>query len=1040
MTTRFVAALNREAERIGADPADLATVISYETAGSFDARKRGPTTQWGQHIGLIQMGEPQRARFNYDPEGPVEDQMRAVGDYLIGSGFKPGMGLLDLYSTINAGAPGRYDASDANNGGAPGTVRDKVESQMAGHREKALALLGGTYFPAPSSYVNAGDGPALDPSAYVDVAAPTPSDIPEESRPLPYSSWVDEVTASYSSTITAAALRHISSDMIDPDFSLPEERAVELLKPLPENYHPMILGSTSESDLQRNMKWVEEDIERQGRLGEGGWSATAAGLLTGLTDPIPLALGVASGGLGVGAMGGMGVAGRLASGAAIGALENATFEGVSKYAFNDPHADPLMGALFGAGFGALGGVLARNPATAREAEMAFDAAARAVRREAVTIAPELDSIGAARNTDRRDPLISETAAYDTEVFDAPTGYGGVLRQDVTGQMTTASNPLVRTIGAHLFEETAGFKDRSVVPDSVNSRATALQRVVQGRLNTAYNPAKSAYVREKGLGQGKARLRIFETAKAADEFNRLVSEYVRSPIPPEDTNPHVARAGDAIRETYATFARELKDAGISDVEINRNYLPLVADHARIAEVDRIVPEATMHSFISKAIREAAPTISEEVLERMSVGYWRNIRKAAYGIEDPMSQALQLGDKDGFMRAFEDALNTRGVLTADQMDEAWEALTGLVDATKKSSGDRPSKGISALKKRTVLDHMYEATVLTADGTPMRLRVADLFQQDAEMLTRRYVRNMSGRVAFAKTRIENPSKPGYYIADGIRGEGDLAKLKAAVASSYRGSNPKEMENALENIDFAWKRINGIPYWDTNGSFAQWSRRLKQAQFIRLMSNMGLNQVQESVKQLVLLGARASFSQLPSVRLMVRGVENGDFGKDALLKELVHATGIGAEGDWGRLALRVDDDRLGAAESSGWTRKLDNTLDALQSTTSVLSGMRALHNYQSVWATKAITQRLYDVAGKVEKRGWDAVMRGKEADRLASMGLGRKDAEALFATLRQHGKAEKGVLKSIGMDAWEPSDVSKFQVFVGRYVDRRECPIFCV
>jgi hypothetical protein len=55
------------------------------------------------------------------------------------------MGLLDIYSAINAGGVGRYGASDANNGGAPGTVRDKVEQQMTGHRQNALALLGNDF-------------------------------------------------------------------------------------------------------------------------------------------------------------------------------------------------------------------------------------------------------------------------------------------------------------------------------------------------------------------------------------------------------------------------------------------------------------------------------------------------------------------------------------------------------------------------------------------------------------------------------------------------------------------------------------------------------------------------------------------------------------------------------------------------------------------------------------------------------------------------------------------------------------------------------
>ncbi len=131
---------------LGVNPLDLATAISYETAGTFDPMKTGPTTQWGQHRGLIQFGEPQAKKYGVSWDDPVASQLGpqgAVANYLRDTGVKPGMGLLDIYSAINAGGVGRYNRSDANNGGAPGTVRDKVEKQMAGHRKKAEALLGG---------------------------------------------------------------------------------------------------------------------------------------------------------------------------------------------------------------------------------------------------------------------------------------------------------------------------------------------------------------------------------------------------------------------------------------------------------------------------------------------------------------------------------------------------------------------------------------------------------------------------------------------------------------------------------------------------------------------------------------------------------------------------------------------------------------------------------------------------------------------------------------------------------------------------------
>ncbi|MBZ7920559.1 hypothetical protein LAC81_02000 [Ensifer adhaerens] len=133
------------ANALGIDPVDLATAISYETAGTFDPTKKGPKTQWGQHQGFLQFGEPQAKEHGVDWNNPVGSQLGengAVVSYLRNAGVKPGMGMMDIYSAINAGSVGRYGASDANNGGAPGTVADKVNNQMAGHRQKALALIG----------------------------------------------------------------------------------------------------------------------------------------------------------------------------------------------------------------------------------------------------------------------------------------------------------------------------------------------------------------------------------------------------------------------------------------------------------------------------------------------------------------------------------------------------------------------------------------------------------------------------------------------------------------------------------------------------------------------------------------------------------------------------------------------------------------------------------------------------------------------------------------------------------------------------------
>lgn len=173
------AAIVRTANNLGIDPMDLATAISYETAGTFDKWKKGPTTQWGEHRGLIQWGKPQRDKYGVTEGMSGDDQMASVEKYLRDAGVQPGMKLMDVYSAINAGRVGRNGASDANNGGAPGTVADKVAS-MGDHRNNARVFLGDTPLTSQGGGVN------------VTVSHKTENNISGVSDPKKAASLIDE--------------------------------------------------------------------------------------------------------------------------------------------------------------------------------------------------------------------------------------------------------------------------------------------------------------------------------------------------------------------------------------------------------------------------------------------------------------------------------------------------------------------------------------------------------------------------------------------------------------------------------------------------------------------------------------------------------------------------------------------------------------------------------------------------------------------------------------------------------------------------------
>lgn len=141
------------ADELGMSLEDLLTVISYETAGSMDPMQLGPTTKWGRHRGLIQFGEPQAKQYGVDfssREAALNSQLGkdgAIVKYMRASGYDPEIhGFENMYATINAGNPNKVHASDAHAGGAWGSVRDKVNYQMAGHREKAQGLVAGMNF------------------------------------------------------------------------------------------------------------------------------------------------------------------------------------------------------------------------------------------------------------------------------------------------------------------------------------------------------------------------------------------------------------------------------------------------------------------------------------------------------------------------------------------------------------------------------------------------------------------------------------------------------------------------------------------------------------------------------------------------------------------------------------------------------------------------------------------------------------------------------------------------------------------------------
>ncbi len=131
-------ALVAAASTLGVSPLDLATIIGFETGGTYNPSKWGGRD--GKHMGLIQFGPNERKAygayegqsFEEQVQGPV---VRYLQDRFRGVGMQTqGADLLTLYRTVLGGNP----KADLSKKDGFGTTPESGVARMAPHRAEAL--------------------------------------------------------------------------------------------------------------------------------------------------------------------------------------------------------------------------------------------------------------------------------------------------------------------------------------------------------------------------------------------------------------------------------------------------------------------------------------------------------------------------------------------------------------------------------------------------------------------------------------------------------------------------------------------------------------------------------------------------------------------------------------------------------------------------------------------------------------------------------------------------------------------------------------
>ncbi|MGW9232952.1 hypothetical protein ACWGPT_19010 [Pseudorhizobium sp. NPDC055634] len=248
----------------------------------------------------------------------------------------------------------------------------------------------------------------------------------------------------------------------DPNFRLEPKLMDELTKGIPEQYWDRFGDAQSLVHAEGMRNSLVKQLEAEQRLASMGWGGVGLRVAAGVTDPLAwaAAAGIAVTSMGVGAPAAVaarfGKVGQIGLMAAEGAAGAAISEGIL-YA-NKPTAEEAdlwwgvgTGMLLGGAFGAL----AKNPATAMEAQQLQQLGRNM--QNGTALSPPGGSTTGAMQVNPREPLRLDTADIVRDAEGPDVMHAGGMRYDSAYSLKSSENDLTAMIGNVIVEDAARNK-------------------------------------------------------------------------------------------------------------------------------------------------------------------------------------------------------------------------------------------------------------------------------------------------------------------------------------------------------------------------------------------------------------------------------------------------------------------------------------------------------------------------------------------------------------------------------------------------------
>jgi len=504
---------------------------------------------------------------------------------------------------------------------------------------------------------------------------------------------------------------------------------------------------------------------------------------------------------------------------------------------------------------------------------------------------------------------------------------GIRTQVETLGMTLArsDNPVAHYVSSTLMESAAGTSERVRTASITKSQLENISREQFGD----YLALQDAWRQQHGP------LSAVEDALHGThrrQFDRLVQDeiYARRgtdvATDAERNVPQLVRDGaDALERAYQqqlNWLRRVDAIGTQHMpESARGYMPQRMDEnmlmtASTAETRDLTRE------LARQIATFNTGIDSALAGRLAREYIEHTRARASGvIEQDISNVRQLSAPENLM----DLLDV--LATSDQ------DIARLRDRFIRG-------GASFTKQR------YEFDLSAPVGETRRL--GDYFVSDQSALFSRYMQRATGEVALAQY--------GVHGRQGIQLTRD-AMVRAANTPERVASLPHD----LAAYDAFMRDMLGMPM-TSRVPGQQAMRNLRTLASMNMLGGMGFTQAAESINIATHLGVRAMLGSVPLVRNMLKDVRLMKGAKLYEQLELIGGRHDAAERFHFPYELPGETDRVYGHDTPGlFTRGLQTASRKF----SVVTGHRAVHNWQMKMATEQIASKVLRAANGDKKLG---------------------------------------------------------------------------